>query len=77
MRPAQSAWGLSGPEGHWSSASRFLPRGFSKIPRRISARLSEAMNESSSRCIDIHAGLYEITGAGSQASAKAELSISE
>jgi hypothetical protein len=37
MRPANSACGRSDPENHLSRTSRFLPRGFSRMPRRISA----------------------------------------
>jgi NADPH:quinone reductase len=48
-RPAKSACGPSGPENQVSSASRCLPRGFSRTPLPISARVSEAMNRSSSR----------------------------
>lgn len=49
-RPANRACGPSVPLNHASRTSRFLPRGFSRIPRRISATVSEAMNRSSSRC---------------------------
>ena len=44
-RPAKSAEGPSGPENQASSWSRFRPAGFSNAPRRISATVSEAMNQ--------------------------------
>ena len=52
-RPAKSAEGPSGPENQASSWSRFRPAGFSRIPRRISATVSEAMNRCSSTCSPI------------------------
>jgi len=47
-RLRNSACGPSGPENQSSSSLRFLPEGFSRIPRQISARLSEEMNTVSS-----------------------------
>jgi hypothetical protein len=47
-RPANSAWGPSGPENQRSNSLRFFPAGFSRIPRRISATVIEEMNRSSS-----------------------------
>ncbi|GLK83483.1 hypothetical protein GCM10017653_15520 [Ancylobacter defluvii] len=49
MRPANKARGHSDPENQVSSASRFLPRGSLRMPRRISATVGEAINKSSSR----------------------------
>ena len=42
-RPAKSTDGPSGPENQASSWSRFRPAGFSRIPHRISATVSEAI----------------------------------
>ena len=52
---ANSAWGPSGPENQRSNSLRFLPAGFSSIPRRISAAVSAEINRSSSDCSVIHA----------------------
>ncbi len=55
MRSAKSASGPSGPENHRSKALRFVPAGFSRTPRRISATVSEEMKRSASFCPAIHA----------------------
>src|SRR5439155_8926448 len=54
-RPANSACRPSGPENQRSYSLRFFPAGFSRIPRRISATVSEEINNSSSACSAIHA----------------------
>lgn len=55
MRPANNSCGPSDPENQASRSSRFFPRAFSRIPRRISATVSVEMNKSSSRCSTHHA----------------------
>ena len=45
-RPANSAGGPSGPENQRSNSLRYFPAGFFRIPRRISAIVSEEINRS-------------------------------